>query len=152
MASCSSGSGAGMPTSIFSAVGLRRAQQARVDEVVVEHHVGLREALEAADGDEVRVARPGANQIDDGFSHDAVRFYGESALVLCLNPPRLLEDLAGTLRQQFARPRARRGRAPRRARPCTTVRIMRLPSSATTAATSSNWSSRTGVASAPIGV
>ncbi len=47
-----------MPTSIFSASGARVAKQARVDEVVVQHHVGRREASQAADGDQAGIAGP----------------------------------------------------------------------------------------------
>ena len=46
-------------------VGPRMPEQPRVDEMVVEHDVGRREALLAAHRDEARVARAGADQVDD---------------------------------------------------------------------------------------
>ena len=66
MASCSSGCGAATPTSIFSASASRVAQQPRMHEMVVQHDVRLGEALQAANGDQARIAGARADQIDDG--------------------------------------------------------------------------------------
>jgi hypothetical protein len=43
----------------------RVTEQAGMHEVVVQHHVGSRETLQPARGDETGVARSGANDVDD---------------------------------------------------------------------------------------
>jgi hypothetical protein len=50
-----------------------RAQQARRHEVVVEHHIGRRQILQAADGDEAGVARTGADQVHDAHTFVVLR-------------------------------------------------------------------------------
>ena len=51
-------------------LGRRRgvAQQQRIDQVVVEHHVGLGQAFGAPDGDESRIARSGSHQVDLAYT------------------------------------------------------------------------------------
>ena len=48
-------------------VGARVPEQARVHEMIVHHDVGRRETVQAANRDEPRIARAGANQIDDAL-------------------------------------------------------------------------------------
>ena len=42
----------------------RQAKQCLVRQVVIEHRVGLFEDMASFAGDEIRIARPGSNQID----------------------------------------------------------------------------------------
>src|SRR5207244_4150999 len=49
----------------------RVAQQSRMHQMVVQHNIRLRETLHAAGGDEARIARARANQVDD--AHDVNR-------------------------------------------------------------------------------
>ena len=52
---------------------LRRVlQQARVDEMVVEHHFGDGQAGQSAHADETGVAGPGADEVDDGTRHGGI--------------------------------------------------------------------------------
>ena len=39
-------------------------EDSRIDEIVVQHHVGAAEALDAPPGDQPRIARPGADEIN----------------------------------------------------------------------------------------
>ena len=48
----------------FFGISPRVPEQTRMHEPVVQHHVGGRETLQAADGDEARIARPRADQIN----------------------------------------------------------------------------------------
>ena len=112
-----------MPTSIFSAVAFRGTQQPRMHEMVVQHHIGLREALQAANGDELGVSGSGADQVDDGFSHDAC-----DSTATCV---RSVPGPAGPLSRMSAAPWARSSFAARtpsarasRRGPWTTVRII----------------------------
>ena len=73
MASCSSGCGAATPTSIFSASGRAERSRRGGHEMVVQHDVRRLEALQAADGQQTRIAGAGADEIDDGHSQSFSR-------------------------------------------------------------------------------
>ena len=103
-------------------------------QVVVQHDVGRREAFEAAHGDQAGIARPCADEIHDAPVHgcsDPARRLTRAA------PPRgyHVGALGSELRAATRAPERRRLGPAARA-PC--ARTARLPSSETTAATSSS--------------
>ena len=139
--------------------------------MVVQHHVGCRETLQAAHGDEAGIARARANQVDDALhrftevqstvdsrqSIDVSSGHVAPCRHLSTVDCRLSTVAAAASISSAPRARARPPpaiRAPRRrsARPRRSARTARLPSGAATIATSSSVSSSSGDASAPIGV
>ena len=160
----------------------RRAQQPRRHEMVVQHDVGRRETLQAADGDEAGIARTGADEVDDAHTFVVRRstfvvllwrsaFVGSlvrrsllrslvsttnverrTPNVTVLSPLRLCQNLARAVREQLRADACAELRPRRASAPRAWPRTARLPSSATTTATSSSSSPSTTDASAPTGV
>ena len=92
----------------------RIAEQPRVHEVVVQHHIGGGEVARAACADETRVSGPGADEVDDGSHSRQSQRFGIRGLGLVLSclvknvrrslPQQLLGDFAAQSRR--IRPRA----------------------------------------------
>ena len=95
MASCAIDCGEAIPTSISSAPWRAYFSRRDGNEMVVDDDVRGAEMVEAMDGDEARIAGPGANQIDGRMPHG---WMPSTAACACCTSARIS---LGALRQQL---------------------------------------------------